>query len=447
MFCSKCGTKNAKGAKFCKSCGEKIKEAVKTNKTNETKETKNGKENKQSNTSKKNNNNLKEFLQKNKLPVIIVGIIVFLLVVYLIVNSTVFSAKSFATKYAKSVIENDYVSQIEYADVYGTSDFITKDIVKNKYKDEKKKNIEQIRMLKDNELEKLSSTGSSTIDKFVEDILKEKTDKKSSLTKSYTFEYLTSDSKKSEYVTVSISKASHKKYGIFNNWKALGDDVVAEDVTVETDPNTTVTVEGVKLSSKYLDKSKSSKTKNVYKIPSILKDKVDITITLKNGLVLEDSKNVYSKEDINTTRTYGYKLTKDSSKKLKTVVQNFLDGYVSAAISKKDISEVRNNKIWDKEILEISSFDTYYNDLVKRYESDQIESYKVTDIDVSSSYIDSDGEINVRATVKYSYKYKDDSSKSKKEGNSSTSIRLDLNSENKDLTITDFYSYGVRYMF
>ena len=418
MFCSKCGTKNAKGAKFCKSCGEKIKEVVKTSKTNETKETKNGKENKQSNTSKKNNNNLKEFLQKNKLPVIIVGIIVFLLVVYLIVNSTVFSAKSFATKYAKSVIENDYVSQIEYADVYGTSDFITKDIVKNKYKDEKKKNIEQIRMLKDNELEKLSSTGSSTIDKFVEDILKEKTDKKSSLTKSYTFEYLTSDSKKSEYVTVSISKASHKKYGIFNNWKALGDDVVAEDVTVETDPNTTVTVEGVKLSSKYLDKSKSSKTKNVYKIPSILKDKVNITITLKNGLVLEDSKNVYSKEDINTTRTYGYKLTKDSSKKLKTVVQNFLDGYVSAAISKKDISEVRNNKIWDKEILEISSFDTYYNDLVKRYESDQIESYKVTDIDVSSSYIDSDGEINVRATVKYSYKYKD-----------------------------DFYSYGVRYMF
>ena len=258
---------------------------------------------------------------------------------------------------------------------------------------------------------------------------------------------MTSDSKKSEYVTVSISKASHKKYGIFNNWKALGDDVVAEDVTVETDPNTTVTVEGVKLSSKYLDKSKSSKTKNVYKIPSILKDKVNITITLKNGLVLEDSKNIYSKEDINTTRTYGYKLTKDSSKKLKTVVQNFLDGYVSAAISKKDISEVRSNKIWDKEILEISSFDTYYNDLVKRYESDQIESYKVTDIDVSSSYIDSDGEINVRATVKYSYKYKDDSSRSKKEGNSSTSIRLDLNSENKDLTITDFYSYGVRYMF
>ena len=278
-------------------------------------------------------------------------------------------------------------------------------------------------------------------------LLKEKTDKKSSLTKSYTFEYLTSDSKKSEYVTVSISKASHKKYGIFNNWKALGDDVVAEDVTVQTDPNTTVTVEGVKLSSKYLDKSKSSKTKNVYKIPSILKDKVNITITLKNGLVLEDSKNVYSKEDINTTRTYGYKLTKDSSKKLKAVVQNFLDGYVSAAISKKDISEVRNNKIWDKEILEISSFDTYYNDLVKRYESDQIESYKVTDIDVSSSYIDSDGEINVRATVKYSYKYKDGSSRSKKEGNSSTSIRLDLNPENKDLTITDFYSYGVRYMF
>ena len=183
MFCSKCGTKNAKGAKFCKSCGAEIKEAVKTSKTNETKETKNGKENKQSNTSKKNNNNLKEFLQKNKLPVIIVGIIVFLLVVYLIVNSTVFSAKSFATKYAKSVIENDYVSQIEYADVYGTSDFITKDIVKNKYKDEKKKNIEQIRMLKDSELEKLSSTGSSTIDKFVEYILKEKTDNKSGLTK------------------------------------------------------------------------------------------------------------------------------------------------------------------------------------------------------------------------------------------------------------------------
>ena len=136
--------------------------------------------------------------------------------------------------------------------IQGTAADIMKIAMINVMKELKSRNMKSKIVLQVHD-EMMIETALEEVDE-VKDILKEKTDKKSSLTKSYTFEYLTSDSKKSEYVTVSISKASHKKYGIFNNWKALGDDVVAEDVTVETDPNTKVTVEGVKLSSKYLDK-------------------------------------------------------------------------------------------------------------------------------------------------------------------------------------------------
>lgn len=442
MFCSKCGTKNAKGAKFCKSCGAEMKEVIKET----TKKISNSQKKAPQKTmdSKK----VKEFLKKNKIPVIIIGIIIFLLLYYLILNSTVFSAKSFAKKYAKAIIQNDYAAQIEYADVYGESDFITKEIVKEKYKDEKKKEIEQIRMLSDKEIAKLNSNEEEDLEDMIENFLDGKTStKKDSLTKTYVFEYVTSDSKKSEYVTVNISKASKKKYVIFNNWKALGESVIAENITIEADPDTTVEVEGIKLTDKYLDKKNTTKTTNVYKIPSILKENVSIEIILKNGITLEDTTNVYSKESIDTTKSYGYKLTDESTKKLETVVQNFLDGYVSAAINKTDIAEVRKNKMWDQELLEVSSFDSYYENIMKQYESDKIESYEVTDIDVSSSYIDSDGNIEVKATVKFSYKYKEDSSKSKKTGDTSRSIRLELNSENEELTINNFYPYAIRYMF
>lgn len=441
MFCSKCGTKNAKGAKFCKSCGAEMKDVVKDTPK------KSAKQPAKAEKKPVDSTKVKDFFKKYKIPIIIGGIIIVLLICYLILNSTVFSAKSFAKKYAQAVIQNDYATQIEYADVYGKSDFITKKIVEEKYKDEKKKNIEQIRMLSDKEIARLNSTGNEDLDDILEDLFDTNTSKSNSLTKTYVFEYITSDSKKSEYLTVNISKASNKKYLVFNNWKALGEDVIAENVTVEADPNTTVAVEGIKLTDKYLDEKNSTKSTNVYKIPSILKEKVSIEIILKNGIKLEDTKNVYSKQSIDTTSSYGYDLTKESTKKLETVVKNFLDGYVTAAINKTDIAEVRKNKMWDEEILEDSTFDSYYESLKTRYESDKIESYEVTEIDVSSSYIDSDGNIQLKAKVKFDYKYKEDSSRSKKTGNDSTSIRLELNSENKDLTILDFNSYGVRYMF
>lgn len=448
MFCSKCGTKNVKGAKFCKSCGAAMKGAS-SDKISTEEESKKQKENKESvnNRKKLDFTTIKEFIMKHKFPAIIVAIVVLLLIVYSAINNTVFSEKSFAKKYAEAVITGDHIQELKYADVYGDSEFITKEIVNNKYKDEEKKEIEQIKLLSNNEIKKITL---DKVDKSVESLLKDFLDKdietiKSSLTDTYVFEYITKGSKESKYLTVNVTKAKCKNYLIFNNWKALGEDYVAENIEVKANPDTTVQVEGITLSKKYLDKEESTKSTNVYKIPSILKDNVSIIVKSKNGLTLERIADTYSKATINTTSTYGYHMTKSSEKKLKSIVESFLTDYVEAAVNNKSIDEVKSSKILSSEVISNSDFESSYNSIVSKFADSKIESYKIKDIDVSSSYINLSGEIVLKAKINYSYKYKDDSTRSKKEGDTSTTINLRVSED--EFKIVNFYTYNIRYMF
>lgn len=438
MFCSECGTKNNENAEFCKECGTKFSH-------------------KKQQTSKKKKNNtgssFKEFIKKNKIAVIIVSILVILIISYFAINNTVYSAKNFALKYAEAVISEDIKSQIEYADVYGESEFVTKSVINKKYKDQKLKKIEQIKVLSDSEVKKIGSLSETDIAKSALDkilgsnVETSTTQLSSSLTKSFVVEYITEGSTKSKYLTVVVMKSKNKNLFIFDNWKALGEDVVSHDVVVKAAKDSKVSIDGVALSSKYLDKSESSSDEDVYTIGTVLKDDVEIAVSLNNGLKFTKTVDTYDKKSIDLTSYYSLELSDESRKEVSNLVKKFTEVYIGGAINNTDVSTIKGDESISSKFSELSSFDSNYNNLVSRYDSVAIESFKITDVSISSAYLNSYGIMSVSAKIKYDYKYSDSSTKTNKTGSDSISVTLKIDTTSEKLQISDSYMSSYRYMF
>ena len=438
MFCSECGTKNNENAEFCIECGTKLAQQ------------------KEQNSKKKKNNSgssFKEFIKKNKIAVIIVGILVILIISYFAINNTVYSAKNFALKYAEAVISEDIKSQIEYADVYGESEFVTKSVINKKYKDQKLKKIEQIKVLSDSEVKKIGSLSETDIAKSALDKILgsnveiSTTQLSSSLTKSFVVEYITEGSTKSKYLTVVVMKSKNKNLFIFDNWKALGEDVVSHDVVVKAAKDSKVSIDGVALSSKYLDKSESSSDEDVYTIGTVLKDDVEIAVSLNNGLKFTKTVDTYDKKSIDLTSYYSLELSDESRKEVSNLVKKFTEVYIGGAINNTDVSTIKGDESISSKFSELSSFDSNYNNLVSRYDSVAIESFKITDVSISSAYLNSYGIMSVSAKIKYDYKYSDSSTKTNKTGSDSISVTLKIDTTSEKLQISDSYMSSYRYMF
>ena len=190
MFCGECGTKNKESAKFCKDCGAKLSKAKVENKTTTN-------TNNTNSSSNINMDSIKNFVMKNKMPFIIGGVVILLIILYFILNSLVFGPKKVVLNYAKAQINGDIAKQIEYSSGYGESDFVTKDIVNKKYGNKKVEDeIVKMRVLSDKEVEKLN-TGDSKLESTIRKYLDSSQDS-SSLYKKYVVEYITKGSTKSD---------------------------------------------------------------------------------------------------------------------------------------------------------------------------------------------------------------------------------------------------------
>lgn len=339
MFCSECGTKNNEGAAFCQECGTKLGQQADVEKVENSEKTETVKNVEVLNESQKNKGNFLSFIKKNKIPVIIGGVVICLIAAYFIINSTVYSAKNFALKYAEAVISEDVKAQIEFADVYGESDFVTEKVINKKYKNQKLKKIEQIRVLSDSEVKKLGSTvlSSDTIKDTVESILGTTSTSsvsglESSLAKTFVVEYILEGSTSSKYMTVMVTEHKDKNLLVFDKWKALGNDVISREVVVTATKGTTVSIDGVKVSDKYLDKEESTSDEVVYNVGTVLKDDVVIEVTLKNGLSFTRTVDTYDKKDIDLTSYYSLDLSSSSKKDVASVVKKFTEVFVGGAI-------------------------------------------------------------------------------------------------------------------
>lgn len=466
MFCSECGTKNNEGATFCQECGAKLGQQVSTenveNLTNgenvttvmNTENVTNSSNVEVLNTTPKSKVDFVGFIKKNKIAVIIGGVVICLIAAYFIINSTVYSAENFVLKYAQAVISEDVKAQIEFADVYGESDFVTEKVINNKYKDQKLKKIEQIRVLSDNEVKKLGSSilKNDTIKDAVESILGT-TDTSSvsglasSLAKTYVVEYILEGGTSSKYMTVMITEHGDKNLLVFNKWKALGNDVISRNVVVTATKDATVTIDGVKVSNKYLDKEESSSDEAVYNVGTVLKEDVVIGVTLKNGLSFTRTVDTYDKKDIDLTSYYSLDLSSKSKKEVASVVKKFTEVYVGGAVKNEAFENVKSNDSISDKLSGDSSFESDYNSLVARYDTVAIESFNIKTVDVTSATLSSSGVVTVRTKIEYDYKYADSSTKTNKTGDDSVTVTLKFDTEDEKLQVYDLYASGYRYMF
>lgn len=454
MFCSECGTKNNEGAAFCQECGTKLGQQADVEKVENSEKTETVKNVEVLNESQKNKGNFLSFIKKNKIPVIIGGVVICLIAAYFIINSTVYSAKNFALKYAEAVISEDVKAQIEFADVYGESDFVTEKVINKKYKNQKLKKIEQIRVLSDSEVKKLGSTvlSSDTIKDTVESILGTTSTSsvsglESSLAKTFVVEYILEGSTSSKYMTVMVTEHKDKNLLVFDKWKALGNDVISREVVVTATKGTTVSIDGVKVSDKYLDKEESTSDEVVYNVGTVLKDDVVIEVTLKNGLSFTRTVDTYDKKDIDLTSYYSLDLSSSSKKDVASVVKKFTEVFVGGAIKNEAFENIKSDSSISNELIEDSYFESDYNSLVTRYDTVAIESFEIKNVDISSASLSSSGIMTVKAKIEYDYKYSDTSTKSTKTGDDSVTVTLKFDTEEEKLQIYDFYASSYRYMF
>lgn len=454
MFCSECGTKNNEGAAFCQECGTKLGQQADVEKVENSEKTETVKNVEVLNESQKNKGNFLSFIKKNKIPVIIGGVVICLIAAYFIINSTVYSAKNFALKYAEAVISEDVKAQIEFADVYGESDFVTEKVINKKYKNQKLKKIEQIRVLSDSEVKKLGSTvlSSDTIKDTVESILGTTSTSsvsglESSLAKTFVVEYILEGSTSSKYMTVMVTEHKDKNLLVFDKWKALGNDVISREVVVTATKGTTVSIDGVKVSDKYLDKEESTSDEVVYNVGTVLKDDVVIEVTLKNGLSFTRTVDTYDKKDIDLTSYYSLDLSSSSKKDVASVVKKFTEVFVGGAIKNEAFENIKSDSSISNELIEDSYLESDYNSLVTRYDTVAIESFEIKNVDISSASLSSSGIMTVKAKIEYDYKYSDTSTKSTKTGDDSVTVTLKFDTEEEKLQIYDFYASSYRYMF
>jgi len=459
MFCSECGTKNNEGSVFCQECGAKLGQQANTQPVVENLENVQSVPNTTNvealNQEPKNKGSFVDFIKKYKIAVIIGVVVVGLIAAYFIINSTVYSAENFVLKYAQAVISEDVKAQIEFADVYGESDFVTEKVINNKYKEQKLKKIEQIRVLSDSEVKKLGSSilKNDTIKDAVESILgttdtsSSVSGLESSLAKTYVVEYILEGATSSKYMTVMITEHGDKNLLIFNKWKALGNDVISRNVVVTAAKDATVSIDGVKVSNKYLDKEESSSDESVYNVGTVLKDDVVIGVTLKNGLSFTRTVDTYDKKNIDLTSYYSLDLSSKSQKEVASVVKKFTEVYVGGAVKNEAFENVKSDDSISDELSGSSSFESDYNSLVTRYDTVAIESFDIKNVEVTSATLSSSGVVTVRAKIEYDYKYADSSTKTNKTGDDSVTVTLKFDTEDEKLQVYSLYVSGYRYMF
>ena len=272
MFCAECGTKNKSDAQFCESCGHKL-ENEKPKKTVKTK------------SQATKNATKKEISKKNKI-ILAIGtiIVVALAIVYFILNNMT-KPSTIAEKFFNATMSYDAEAMYEYLDVK-ESEFTTKEVFKkiiDSSKDE----------------DDVPTVVNYTVGKSIP-----ATDK---LSTTVTITYMLKNSDKSNTLDVKLIKDKNKKWLIFDNWKVnvSGFDIV-DDYEIKVMKGSKVKVEGVEVSSKYLNKKESDGSFDVYTMPAMFETTYNIVVTLPIGVDIED------KMRVSEGNSYTYSLSLDN---------------------------------------------------------------------------------------------------------------------------------------
>ena len=370
MFCAKCGTKNEARANFCENCGSKMEKVV----SQKIKKEKNEKE--QKNIIEK----IKGMSKKTKMiSAIIIAVVVVLVAGGIVINSLT-NPKKVAEKYFMASIERNVDKLYSFVDVEESS-FTTEEMFKKLNKvDTETTNIPKITNYKIGEPLNAADGLSTTI----------------------TITYVLEGNSNSQTMDIKLIKSKEKTLGLFDKWKintSITKATKGYEINVMKDSE--LTVEGVKVDKKYINKEKSTSKIDTYVMPAMFTNTYNITVKLPIGIKLEDE--ILVKENDSYTYSLSLKNLSDSEKdnletKIKTDLQNIYNG----AKDKKSFDEIKPS--FEHEGVELKDLKDAYEDLVSSISSDiTLTSIEFTEIELDSISINSKGYLYIDAQASYDF--------------------------------------------
>ncbi len=380
MYCRNCGKKAEKADIFCTECGNRIRKDKKIPLIN-----------------------LKEMPKKYKKGLFSLLTILIILLLYIGLNNYAFSEEAVIKRYIRAYVNNDYQTIINLSGLEEIK-FINNDSIKEKYKDKKNDKI----------------------------IIKNITENVNKNEHTRTVSYIIDKTTKSTNVTI---KRKGRKYLIFKNYVITSTDLLAENVLFMTPKNSQLTVDNIKLDSKYINENNENVV--TYKIPKLLKKNTKISLKLANGLELEDIKSVFNNEEVDY-RELTYNLVKnDKSIDLEKNLKKALTKVVESALN-DEYDKMKDNSLFVSSLFNNSLFIENYNKLKEKYQN-SIKNFDISNIDIKNVKLDSENNIIIRSKIEYSYENSEN-----KNYQTSRDISISLNDK---LLINDIQLNTLLYMF
>lgn len=356
MFCPECGKENEKGSKFCEQCGTKIE----TEKTEEVKEEKAPR---------------KPMAKKTKIIIGIVAVVIVLLIIVFSVLSGKYKPSKVAEDYFLAVVNQDADKLYQYLDVKN-SGVTSKKVFREVFSSDSKKELVNY------------SVASST----------ESTD---GLSATVTINYTLKDSSKALTSTIDLVKDKKKNFLFFDNWTiSEKSSMTTENYKLYVPKGASLKLEGIDIDKKYLSKNSDSDY-DVYEIPELFRGEYDATVVLKNGITLKDELNVSS---YSSSRLTNLEVSDKDKKNIEKELTKTIPALYQSAIENKSFNDIKET--YNYKGADLSNLEKSYTSFAKSISSSGLISLKVSDVDVESSKVTSDGYIKVTAEVDYEYTVK-----------------------------------------
>lgn len=369
MFCAECGTKNEVGAQFCESCGHKLEnETVTTTTPVAPRE------------SKSFSTKFKEMSKKNKIITVVSTLVVVALVVVYFVLGNMTKPEVIAEKFFNALMSYDTDTVYGFIDV-DDSAFTTKEMFKKvSMKDVKEDEIPKVLNYTVGE-PRTSTDGLST---------------------TVTITYVLEGKDKSDTADIKLVKAKENKWLLFDNWKVnVSGTETVKGYQIKVMKGSKVTVEGVEVDKKYIDKKESDDSLDVYSMPAMFGATYGIKVALPIGIELEDDmrvrKDSYYKYSLSLSN-----LTDKVEEKIKSAVKTNVQAIYNGVKDKKTFDDVKSS--FEYKDADLTDLKDAYEDLVDDI-NDSITLTKVEfkDVKLSNISINSDGKLYVYARVTYDY--------------------------------------------
>ena len=340
MFCGECGTKNEKGAKFCEKCGAKLEVAE------EKKESPKAQQQPVKTS--------KPMTKQNKIIIAAVSAVVVLLIAFVAVGSSLASPKRLVKNYMDAISTKNYDKLYSYMVNVESGDktFVSKDAFKEIYK------------AQESEMRKITNYQLGNIEYGLG---------KLTATVPVTYTYEGGNGEKD--VDIKLQKSNKKTLLFFDKWELTSSFTVkvVEDYQITVPTGATVVYAGIKVDKKYLDKNKSTSTNDVYVLNQVLGEKTPIKVTLKNGIVIEDTDTPSKYYNTYTARVKSSNISEAMKTTLTKQAKDDLKGIYAGVLANKRFAEL-NSKSFDSKLS--SSYESYLSSL-------QASSRKLTKMDIT----------------------------------------------------------------